>query len=599
VNDLPLDEKLLQAIPKKIQKVIRSFAPHGTVNSVLHSTRNDPKAPWLRHHIIDLNGIAIRYEKFPYPLREVSGRLEGIGNKWVYRDLVGHNDTGVVTAEGASVPAAAGSELTLQLTGKNIFLDDELQNALPARMRELWTQLKPQGNIDLAIGLHFESESQQLNLSVTTDMDGIRVEPAFFPYRMENLRGRVNYQNGHAAFANLMASHGNLQVAVSGNCDFLADGSWTCHFTNLNVDRIRADRELLLALPAGLRVGLSTLNFTGPFNLTGAVRFARASGPSSPVTADWNVGIDTLQGQIDSGVTLDQISGGVDLVGSYDGQRFYSRGELDIDSLLYNNFQFTQIRGPIWFNHQHLLFGAWAERQQAGKVPQRMSAEFYGGRLVGDCRVAISDTSRFKLNAQVAGADLAQFATEMVPGGRNLRGNLSGNLQLQGSSRGAHTLQGAGNIQLREGDIYELPLVLSLLKLLSIREPDSTAFNKCDVDFRVDGAHILFDQFNFHGDAISLLGKGEMDFDRNLRMVFHAIIGNDQLQLPIVRPLLGMASQQLLLLYVYGTLDDPKTTREALPGVRRAVLEIQNKTEKERSIIGKTNDWLQEWIFRR
>ena len=232
-------------------------------------------------------------------------------------------------------------------------------------------------------------------------------------------------------------------------------------------------------------------------------------------------------------------------------------------------------------------------------MPRRISADFYGGRLVADCRVALSDTSRFALDAQMSETDLAQFATEMIPGGRNLSGKMTGNLQLAGTSRGTHTLRGKGDIRLREGNVYELPIVLSLLKLLSIREPDSTAFNTCDVDFKIDGDHILFDQFNFHGDAISMLGKGEMDFDKSLRMVFHAVIGNDQLQLPIVRPLLGMASQQLMLLYVYGTLDNPQTTREALPGVRRAVQEMQTEAEKEKNIIGKTNDWIQEWIPKR
>ena len=96
-----------------------------------------------------------------------------------------------------------------------------------------------------------------------------------------------------------------------------------------------------------------------------------------------------------------------------------------------------------------------------------------------------------------------------------------------------------------------------------------------------------------------MLGKGEMDFDKNLRMVFHAIIGNDQMQVPIVRPILGMASQQLMLLYVYGTLDNPQTTREALPGVRRAVQEMQPEAEKEKNILRKTNDWIQEWIPKR
>ena len=599
VDTLPLNERLLKAIPDKIQRVIRSFAPNGSVNSTVHITRSDPRDRWLPHHIIDLNNISIRYEKFPYPLYDVHGRLEGFGQKWTYRDLAGKNDTGVVTASGQLVPTAAGSHLSLQIAGHNVLLDEELQNALPAHMRRFWKQLKPQGSIDIAIGLDFESEKKELNLAVTADMDGIRVEPTFFPYRMENLRGRVNYQNGRMDFSNLTASHGNLQMAASGNCIFSADESWQCDFTNLNIDRIRTDRDLLLALPAALREGLTTLNFTGPFNLSGAIRFARARGTTAPVTADWNIGIDTLQGRIDCGVLLDQINGGLDLVGSFDGQRFYSRGELDIDSLLYQKVQFTQIRGPLWFNDQHVLFGTLAERQTPGKIPRRVTADFYGGQLASDCRIALSDTARFAINSQLSGADLARIATEMVPGGRNLRGDLSGNLQLQGSSRGTHTLQGAGTMQLRDGNVYELPLVLSLLKILSIREPDSNAFDKCDVDFQVEGTHILFNQFNFHGDAISLLGKGEMDFDHNLRLVFHAIIGNDQLQLPIVRPLLGLASQQLLLLYVYGTLDDPKTTREALPGVRRAVEEISQEAEKERTLVGKTTDWLQELIPRK
>jgi hypothetical protein len=183
-----------------------------------------------------------------------------------------------------------------------------------------------------------------------------------------------------------------------------------------------------------------------------------------------------------------------------------------------------------------------------------------------------------------------------MPGSRNLRGDVTANLQLQGTSRGAHTLNGAGTIRVRDGNFYELPLVLSLLKILSVKLPDSKAFDSCEVDYRIDGTHVLFDQFNFKGDAVSMLGKGEMDFDRNIRMVFHAIIGNDQLKLPIVRPVLGLASQQLLLLYVYGTLDDPKTSREALPGVRRAVQEIQGEPTANPGILRQTTDWLQDII---
>ena len=598
-DTVPLDEKLIRSTPEKIQKVIRSFSPQGTVNVFFHAKRETPDTKWIPHCVIDLNHISIRYDKFAYPLQNVCGRLEGIGKKWAYRDLTGTNDTGLVTATGESQPTASGIELALQINAKKITLDDELQNALPQSMQKLWTQLRPAGDIDTEIQLDFKSASKSLNLSVTTNLNQIRVEPVFFPYRMENISGRVDYANGRAQFSQLISSHGKTNMTASGRCQFTPDGSWNCHFTEINVDRLRMDRDLLLALPSGLRSGITALQFSGPVNLNGAIRFTRGSHPQAPVASDWNIGVETVQGKIDCGIVLDQINGGINLVGSCNGEQFYSQGELDIDSVLYENFQFTRVRGPMWFNHQHLLFGGYAERQEPGKIPRRISADFYGGRLVADCRVALSDTSRFALDAQMSETDLAQFATEMIPGGRNLSGKMTGNLQLAGTSRGTHTLRGKGDIRLREGNVYELPIVLSLLKLLSIREPDSTAFNTCDVDFKIDGDHILFDQFNFHGDAISMLGKGEMDFDKSLRMVFHAVIGNDQLQLPIVRPLLGMASQQLMLLYVYGTLDNPQTTREALPGVRRAVQEMQTEAEKEKNIIGKTNDWIQEWIPKR
>ena len=60
--------------------------------------------------------------------------------------------------------------------------------------------------------------------------------------------------------------------------------------------------------------------------------------------------------------------------------------------------------------------------------------------------------------------------------------------------------------------MYELPVMISLLKILSIRPPDQNAFSDATIDYRIEGEHIYFDRIDFHGDAISLRGKGEMDF---------------------------------------------------------------------------------------
>jgi hypothetical protein len=113
---------------------------------------------------------------------------------------------------------------------------------------------------------------------------------------------------------------------------------------------------------------------------------------------------------------------------------------------------------------------------------------------------------------------------------------------------------------------------------------------------------VLFDQLNVYGDAISLLGKGEMDFDTNMRMIFHPIVGNDKYKLPIIRPVMGMAGKQLVWIYVYGTFENPQTARQALPGVRRAVEGLQAELEQPQaapSAVRQAANWFESLLPRR
>jgi hypothetical protein len=114
--------------------------------------------------------------------------------------------------------------------------------------------------------------------------------------------------------------------------------------------------------------------------------------------------------------------------------------------------------------------------------------------------------------------------------------------------------------------------MIAMLKLLSIREPDTNAFSQSDIDFRIAGNHVYFDPIDFRGDAISLLGDGEMNVEtQRIQLTFHAMVGRAQLNLPVIKDLVGGASQQLMLIHVGGTLQDPQVRREALPAVNRAL----------------------------
>ena len=130
-------------------------------------------------------------------------------------------------------------------------------------------------------------------------------------------------------------------------------------------------------------------------------------------------------------------------------------------------------------------------------------------------------------------------------------------------------------MQLSDADVYEVPLMIALLKILSIRRPDKTAFSSSDIDFRVEHGRVAFERLNFNGDAISLVGNGEMDFQGRINLIFHSMVGRADRSLWGLRVVLGGASQQIMQIHVSGTLQNPETRREPFPGVNHALQQLQ------------------------
>jgi hypothetical protein len=232
------------------------------------------------------------------------------------------------------------------------------------------------------------------------------------------------------------------------------------------------------------------------------------------------------------------------MAGAYDGRQFSSQGELDLDAAAYKNFQFTHIQGPIWIDNHAVLLGAAADTRARKSNPRHVKASIFGGTVQADCQVALGTAPQYQLQATLTDADLKQFAMECVDGRQRLNGKVVATVGLQGSPRDRDTLRGGGSIRLRDADIYELPITVALLKILSLHVPDSTAFTKSNIDFRIQGEHILLDHVSLSGDAVSLFGQGQMNFDRQINLTFHSLGGREEYQLPVLRTVLGQEEIQ-------------------------------------------------------
>lgn len=587
-DNLPLDQKLFDALPGATQEFVRSLHPQGTFNldaafKWQPNVHGDATQPVIEKQIVvNLNHCAIRYDGFPYPIYNVLGTIDVTNDRWEFRDLRGTNDTGQIGCQG-HFTSDNGGQLELNFSGYNIAIEDELRNALRPNLQQVWNDSQPRGRIELSSKVTYGFADKQLGVAVRVVpvAETVSIEPSYFRYRLEKLKGAIHFEDGRFTVERLSGRHGDVAISTrDGGCELSPDGRWRLTLNDLVVDRLRADRDLYAALPETLGERIRRLDPQGPMHLRGALQLTGGGNPSTPEAGRWNFRCDMQQGSLNCGMKLEQIYGGMQIEGGFDAQGFNSRAELSIDSLLCRDVQFTNVRGPLWLDSGRVLAGAWAEKPSAGRPARHITARCVGGTVMADAVVSLAPQARYQLVASLTDGDLKQFAQEFAVGRQNLSGRILAQVNLNGTSDGLRTLAGTGQVQLRDANVYELPQMVSLLTILSFKPPDTNAFSSSDIDFRIAGEHIYLDRIDFRGDAISLEGRGEMNFASDVDLRFHAMVGRNEWNVPIISDVFRAASPQIMQIHVDGKLSNPGINRDHFPVVNQALQNLQAGFER-------------------
>lgn len=601
-TDVPIHDQLIAAIPPQAQQVVNSLHPEGRFHFRWRGERAAIDGAELESMLeIELDGCAIQYDHFPYQVRDVRGKVTCRNNRfWRFEGLESRSpsrDT-VVTGSGGLEPSGEGNRLQLTITADDVALDGELRRALDPEIQNVWNQLQPQGRIDFVALVDHQSLPGQptkpnVRVGLRPHNRSVSIEPAFlpYPYRLDHLGGQFNYADGQLSMSDVSARHGRVEVFTHGGWRKSDDGGWQLMFRGLRADHLTASRDLLLALPPRLQKVIDGLQPNGTFALYNtALAFRKPAGAASRLESSWNLNLECQQSDLHCGTLLEDVSGSVRLVGRSDGNEGYTSGELALDSLIWRNIQLTKIRGPLSIDQTPtgsivMLGRSASERQQRQRQqpeqqnPRRQPtardvlANVYGGTIIGNVVVRNEGIPRFNLSAALAGADLRQYALERLGGRNDVTGTINGRLQLENTGTSTDAMTGRGELHLVDANIYRLPQMVALLKVLQNRSPDTTAFNQCDSEFTISGKHLNFQKLNLLGDAVSLYGAGSSTLAGDeLNLMFRTEMGRRQI--PILSSLVGQAQAQILQLRVDGTAKSPVFHPETLPTVKKTLESI-------------------------
>ncbi|MDB4778375.1 AsmA-like C-terminal region-containing protein, partial [bacterium] len=308
-------------------------------------------------------------------------------------------------------------------------------------------------------------------------------------------------------------------------------------------------------------------------------RYDSPHNSSDGFEMDWDVRLEMDRGSFNAGILAENVFGSVSLIGRYDGKSTQCNGSIAIDSMHWKEMQITDIRGPIWIEDERVGVGSMARPDHEATTPVSLTGNLFGGtiRLDGQCWNELE--KQFFVQASVSNLDVKKAGQQGAPSLNKVGGTASLAFRVGGGET-TESMRGEGVFQLREANIYELPVVLRMLKMMKTQKRDRSAFDASNADFTIQGNSINIAKVELLGDAISLVGKGRMTMDNEVDLDFYTVAGRNRFHIPILSDLAKASSQQILWLRVDGTVENPQVRSEILPGLNESVRQLFQTAEQ-------------------
>jgi hypothetical protein len=571
-----LDDRMLTALPDRAQKVARQFLPQNSrqlglavapvgwadIDAVLHRQQGQTRVE--KYFTIRFRSARVLYDQFPYPFEEVSGLLTLKPDGWECRDFRGRHAGGVFRLaarcyhQPGPAPGILGPErIEIQLQGQNVAMNEDLERALvplnaPQRqgLVSAYRQLQLVGRLDFSARVE-DFPDQPEGLSVHLEVQNASMKPAFFAYALDRVQAEVDYHRGAVTIHRLNAWHGSIPLELKwGLVQQGRDGGFTCWLKGLKVRGLKADSDLLQAMPTGLRRACEAVRLQTPVNLAADLTVLSPPGVARPIEVWWEGAIGLQNATFRAGIEVCEATGQYYSHGYHDGRSLRGVvGQLHLDRASILGQPITNFDGSLRIE---------ADKPDVIHIRQ-FRADLFGGTLAGKAVIDTTAAIRYSVLLDAVGVQLDVFGQHNLGTGPNkaqLHGPARASLFLTGVGEDLLTLKGEGRVDIPQGKLGQLPILLDLLKAFGLRMPDRTAFEQARLLFAIEGPRVLIRQLDLFGNAVSLHGQGAVDLDgTNLDVDFTATFGRfSQLLPPGIEVIPQAISSQLFKIKMRGAL---------------------------------------------
>lgn len=559
-RDLVIDEPLLTSLPPGPRKIAYQFNPSGKVDVVATIRRPQGVDEFTNSYRLEFHDAAVHYHVFPYPIENIRGLLEVLPDNWIYRDFKGTHKGAEFTSSGRSEQTPQGEKVTIELRGNNALFDAELGNALQNGLRQAWDTFRPAGRFDFHARIEHLLKQPEPEFDVTVRPLGSWMQPVFFPYALDQVTGTIRYCQQRVFLDQIVARHGPTVFTIHrGDAQIKPGGGVYVEVPDFEGHPIVPDADLVQALPPVLRGLFNTLSLKDPLSLRTQLRIdVPPAHSTAPPTIAWDGKVRLQDARLHAGVEVEGITGQASCRGQFHGKLESLSGNLQFDEL-------HLFKQPLRAVHSQVVFSS--SEPHIFRFPN-LKGKLFGGDLGGEVRVELEPEPRFQINLLASRVQLEELGRQNLMPSAEVSGLAEARLYLTGESGDVAGLRGSGIIDVPNGRMYNLPLLLDLLKVTGLRPPDRTAFEEAHARFTIEGPRVQFQRIDLLGNAISLSGQGDMGLDgSDINLDFHAVwvrFGPKMLLSPF-KEIAPLISECLFKIKMRGRIGEVRCTKEPLP----------------------------------
>ncbi|MEK6261291.1 MAG: hypothetical protein AABP62_22035 [Planctomycetota bacterium] len=247
---IEIDEPLKARLPESARKLLNSLSLTGLCDVTASSRQGEAGLVWDAD--LKLSKATVVHEKFPYPVREVSGTVKLRDN---VAKIDGQGRAGGVPVTVTGIVKNPGPELDADffIKADGISIDSEVLSACPPVVKKVMTELNLRGQGDVWFRAQRPAgPGQRFNLNLAVKLRDSSCSFNGFPYSINRLSGLVLWNGDTVTLKDLKGEHDGAELAAAGRYQRLpAPGRLDLSIQTQNA---AFDRALEAALPASLRL---------------------------------------------------------------------------------------------------------------------------------------------------------------------------------------------------------------------------------------------------------------------------------------------------------------------------------------------------------